>query len=100
MVGIDQIKTNKQCLIIVDESDAIMLADPVKFYKQTKAANTQVVCLTVTPDDGFADGNEIKLIDLMGYKRVKTGEVKDMVAPQINARESFKTAYDIMTEVK
>jgi hypothetical protein len=58
-----------------------------------------VVCLTATPDDGFADGNESKVINLMGYKRIKTGDKNDMIAPEINNRESLRSAYDAITLV-
>ena len=81
VVGIDQVPKKKGSIVIVDESDAIMLSDPINFYKQTKHKDTRVICLTATPDDGYTDGNEHKLIRLMGYKVIRTGEQKDMVAP-------------------
>jgi hypothetical protein len=46
--------------------------DPVKFYKMTMSEKMQVVCLTATPDDGYADGLERNLLDIMGYKIVRT----------------------------
>jgi len=41
----------------------------------------RVICLTATPDDGYTDGNEHKLIERMGYKVIRTGEQKEMVEP-------------------
>jgi len=48
------------------------MSDPVKFYNKTKGELMEVVCLTATPDDGYADGLERDLIELMGYKLVRT----------------------------
>ena len=49
-----------------------MLSDAFKFYLATKNQNYSVVCLTATPDDGFDDGAEKKLIKVMGFERIKT----------------------------
>lgn len=58
-----------------------MLTNTLKYYKATKGTNVQVVCLTATPDDGYDAGNERTLIELMGYKLLRTSEQKDMAAP-------------------
>ena len=71
VVGVNNIPADKECLVIVDESDEIIMSDPVKFYNKTSGANLQVVCLTATPDDGYADGLERNLLDLMGYKLIR-----------------------------
>ena len=72
VVGVRNLPTDKECLVIIDESDEIIMLDPLKFYNMTKGEQMQVVCLTATPDDGHAEGLERKLMDLMGYKLVCT----------------------------
>jgi hypothetical protein len=72
VVGVKNLPKEKECLVIIDESDEIIMMDPLTFYKMTKGESMQVVCLTATPDDGHAEGLERNLMDLMGYKLVRT----------------------------
>ena len=72
IVGVKNLAIDKECLVIIDESDEIIMLDPLTFYKMTKGDQMQVVCLTATPDDGHAEGLERNLMDLMGYKLVRT----------------------------
>ena len=73
MVGVDKIPRSAECIVIVDESDDISMKGPVKFVKKTMSKNLQVVFLTATPDDGVDDGSERELMNLMGYKLIRTG---------------------------
>ena len=50
------------------------MRDPVEFASSTIGEKLQVVCLTATPDDGINDGCEKNLMNLMGYKLIKTDE--------------------------
>ena len=59
--------SRKAGFLIIDESDAPMFNDLDVFYKNTKAQNLKVICLTATAFDGIEEGNELKAIDLMGY---------------------------------
>jgi hypothetical protein len=48
-----------------DESDAFMLDDLIKYWKNTKAENLKVICLTATAFDGNEEGIELQAIKLM-----------------------------------
>ena len=76
-----------------------MLKDPVKFYKKISSPNVQVVCLTATPDDGYSDGTERQLIQLMGFTCINTSKQVEMQVPPVGNYASFGTAQDIMNEV-
>jgi len=41
VIGLDQVPKNKGSIVIVDESDAIMLTDPINCYKQTNHKDTK-----------------------------------------------------------
>ena len=55
-----------------------------------------MICLTATPDDGYIDGNEHKLIELMGYKVIRTGEHKEMVAPKVDSYFTLKSYTNVL----
>ena len=76
-----------------------MLADAPKFYSTTKNKNFQVVCLTATPDDGFAEGAEKKLIDVMGYRRIKTQKEELIEAPIIEKRAKMNSASNVFEQI-
>jgi hypothetical protein len=42
----------KQCVVVIDEGDEVILSDIPDFYKRTKDENIRVICLTATADDG------------------------------------------------
>ena len=52
VVGVSYLPKNKKCVIIIDESDDIIMRDPVLFATKTMEKSKQIVCLTATPDDG------------------------------------------------
>ena len=58
-----------------------------------------VICLTATPDDGINDGCERNLMDLMGYRLIRTGDKQDLEAPNINTFFEAKDASDVMDQV-
>ena len=58
-----------------------------------------MICLTATPDDGYIDGNEHKLIGLMGYKVIRTGEQNDMEAPLVDTYFTLKSYTDVVNLV-
>ena len=68
ITDISSIPSNKISVVIVDESDDIMLKNPIGFYNQVKKPGIRVICLTATPDDGYSAGAERNLISLMGFK--------------------------------
>ena len=76
VVGVDKIPPSKRCLVIVDESDEMIMRNPEHFLTKTKNKNAKVVCLTATPDDGYDDSLERNLMNLLGYRLVRT-EKKD-----------------------
>lgn len=83
MVDVEDLPAKKACLAIFDESDDIIMKDPEKFYKKTKGKLMKVVCLTATPDDGYDDGLERNLMDLMGYRLIITSKADEVQAPKI-----------------
>ena len=92
VVGIDDLPTTKKCVIIIDESDDIIMRNPVLFAKKTMGKSKSIVCLTATPDDGVEEGSERNLLNMMGYKLLRTGEKKEMVAPVINQHVPMESA--------
>lgn len=72
VVGVKKLPIEKEILVIIDESDEIIMIDPLSFYNMTNGDKMQVVCLTATPDDGHAEGLERNLMDLLGYKLIRT----------------------------
>ena len=76
--GIESVLKNKKSIVIVDESDSVILNDPIAFFKQVKSQTVKVICLTATPDDGYSAGTERNLIDLMNFKRVRTSKKSDV----------------------
>ena len=76
------------------------MKNPVKFVKKTMDENLQVVCLTATPDDGIDDGSERNLLNLMGYKLIRTGAKQDLEEPKIDTRARLKCATDVMDQVR
>lgn len=73
-MGVKGIPKNKDTIIIVDESDEMIMRDPLEFASSTTGGKLQVVCLTATPDDGINDGRERNLMNLMGYRLIRTGD--------------------------
>ena len=94
--GIESVPKNKRALVIVDESDSIMLEDPIRFFKQVKNPNVHVICLTATPDDGFTEGAERNIIELMGFRQIKTSRKCGAQVPRITQRARFETANDVI----
>jgi hypothetical protein len=45
-----------------------MFTDPLAFKKATNHPKCKVICLTATAFDGIEEGNELKVLDLLGYK--------------------------------
>ena len=88
------------CIVVVDESDSIMLDDPITFFKQVKNPRIQVICLTATPDDGYIEGAERTLINLMGFKRIRTSRKSEVQVPQITQHASFGAAEDVIKVVE
>jgi hypothetical protein len=72
VVGVKKLPIEKEILVIIDESDEIIMIDPLTFYNMTNGDKMQVVCLTATPDDGHSEGLERNLMDLLGYKLIRT----------------------------
>lgn len=100
VVGIDGVPPRKQCVVIVDESDDVVMKDPENFAKKMMAINKLVVCLTATPDDGTEEGSERKLMTMMGFKTIFAGEKHEFIEPKITIRATIKTASDIVEQVK
>jgi hypothetical protein len=84
VVGLDQIPKKKGCLVIVDESDYIIMKDPVDFFLKTSNMNAKVVCLTATPDDGEVGSLEHELMKLLGYHKVLTEETGQESVPVVD----------------
>ena len=56
ITDLTKIEKNKKSIIVVDESDAIIMKDPEMFAESTMGCNLEVVCLTATPDDDIDEG--------------------------------------------
>jgi hypothetical protein len=84
VVGLDQIPERRKCLVIVDESDYIVMKDPLNFFLKTSNTNAKVVCLTATPDDGKKGSLEHELMELLGYHEVLTEEAGQEKVPVVD----------------
>ena len=100
VVGIGGVPKTKTCVVIVDESDDVVMKDPENFAKKMMDAKKRVVCLTATPDDGAEEGSERKLMTMMGFKTIFAGEKQEFIEPKITTRATFRTASDINEQVK
>jgi hypothetical protein len=56
-------------LILVDEADAFIMSQTVKF--STLIDGHCCICFTATPDNCDAKGSEAKLITTLGFKIIK-----------------------------
>ena len=74
------------------------MRDPVEFATSTTGEKLQVVCLTATPDDGMNDGCERNLMNLMGYRLIRTGEKQDLEAPKVDAYFEVNHPDDVMNQ--
>lgn len=52
-------------VVLIDEADELILADPEKFLNQTK--DFKCICLTATPDNEDNKGVEREALKLMGF---------------------------------
>ena len=100
VVGVKGIPKGKETIIIVDESDEIIMRNPVEFASCTLGVNLKVVCLTATPDDGLDDGCERNLMNLMGYRLIRTGSKQELEAPKIDTYAALRCANDVMVQVE
>ena len=66
-VGIDFAVANERELVIIDEADALLYADPVKFRDFVN--NCACVCFTATPDDQEPAGSDAKVLNAMTLKK-------------------------------
>lgn len=64
--GVISTKAVKNRLIIVDEADSIIFADPVKF--NSVVGPYVCVCFTGTPDNSVKNGFEPKILERLGLK--------------------------------
>ena len=56
--GMPALKTNEDCVLIVDESDEVMFKNLHAFWKQIIHPNRKVVCMTAASDDKYKKGVE------------------------------------------
>ena len=82
--GLTSIKTNEDCVLILDESDAIMFKNLHAFWKQINHPNRKVVCMTAASDDKYKKGVERQAIEAMGFKVYKNSSLKDHKPPTIH----------------
>lgn len=65
-VGLDFEITDKRDVILIDEADEIILADPAKF--NAKIGVNRCICLTATPDNADKKGVEREVLLHLGFK--------------------------------
>ena len=92
--------SDRESILIVDESDDVIMKNPKKFAQSILNEKVKVICLTATPDDGLEQGSEKVLIDLLKFKRIFTEKKGNMVEPKIDERAKLPTTDEIMTLVK
>ena len=51
--GLSSIKTNEECVLIIDESDEVMFKNLLTFWKQINHADRKVICMTAASDDNY-----------------------------------------------
>ena len=74
------------------------MKDPHEFATSTMGEKLQVVCLTATPDDGINEGSERNLMNLMGYRLIRTDDKKDLEAPKAESFFEVNKPEDVMAE--
>jgi hypothetical protein len=93
---IQKVPTTKKCVVVVDESDDIMLKDPIRYYQATKYSKQRVICLTATPDDGYSAGSERTLVQMLGYSVYYGNNKASNGLPIVHERTAMSTLEDIM----
>jgi hypothetical protein len=53
IVDISKVNLNQESILIVDESDDVIMKNPKKFAQSILNEKIKVICLTATPDDGL-----------------------------------------------
>ena len=53
IVDISNVNPDKESVLIVDESDDVIMKNPKKFAQSILNEKIKVICLTATPDDGL-----------------------------------------------
>ena len=79
-----KIKTNEECVLIVDESDEVMFRNLRTFWQQINQETRKVICLTAASDDNYEKGIERNAIKTIGFEVYKNSELKDHKPPQIH----------------
>ena len=97
VVGVDSLPPKKKCVVIIDESDDVMMKDLENFVKKTMGQNLQIICLTATPDDGLEDGLERNLMISMGYHMIKTQETHELNLPNVQEFVPLNSKEEVMS---
>jgi hypothetical protein len=79
-VGID-FSFESTDLLLVDESDSIILRDPLAF--NTLLTRCRCICLTATPDDNNYKGAEKQVLKALGLIKYEHGFPKELAAPAV-----------------
>ena len=74
----------------------MIFKDVVTFWKITKRDEKRVICLTATPDDGYVEGVERKIVQMMGYQEIISEKKQDFKMPDIHAYAKLKDETDVM----
>ena len=89
MTGLENLKANKETVVIIDESDQILFSNLKLFAKKTLSEKIHVICLTATADDGFKAGAERKVLELFKFKIYRNVPQAEIIAPRIHERRNF-----------
>ena len=77
-------KSQKTCVMIIDESDERMWSDLMDFYKKTKSDKVYVICLTATAYDGADDDLQRTALKELSYVVYYNSKKKPEFDPQIH----------------
>ena len=83
VVGVDSLPQKKNCIVVIDESDDVMMRDIQNFAKKTMSLNMRIICLTATPDDGLESGLERRLMNLMSYNLIRAQKTHELTLPKV-----------------
>ena len=83
-VDLNRKKSQKTCVMIIDESDERMWSDLMDFYKKTKSDKVYVICLTATAYDGAEDNLQRTALKELGYAVYYNSEKNLEFDPQIH----------------
>ena len=97
---ISDVNKRTENVIIADESDDTIFKDLELFYNKISGANSKIVCLTATPDDGNEKGSEKAALASLDFKIFRNAKEGQLEMPNWDATMDLSSIEKIMEQVE